>query len=146
MRPLLAAAFLVALVVLVALAGCDATADLDTYDGIVVVSVVQTDTGPALRLVAEEDAHCARVLRVDADPSPGRLAVRVLGIEVPRGGAECTAVIPALAEVRLPFTSQGVFPVEVTHAGSTDEYRYSIGFAGITFEAVRTSTTRLGGE
>lgn len=133
------------LVLFVAVAvGCDSGAVVDPYAGVIVVSLAPTADEPALQLLAESDTGCNRPLRVRIEEaSAQRLQVRVLGIERPRG-SECRGIIPARALIRLPFREQGTFPVLVTHAGATDEYRYGLGFAGVTFEAIRTSTTRLG--
>lgn len=133
-----------ALLLAVAVAGCDSSADVEAYTGTLVVSLAPTTDEAALLLVAEDDTGCNDPLRVQVEEaSTTRLHVRVVGIERSRG-ATCLAIIPASAVVALPFAEQGSFPVLVTHAGETDEYRYGIGFAGVTFEAVRTSTTRLG--
>ncbi len=129
---------------LVALTRCDsAGTDPVSYSGIIEVALAQTADGVAgLRLVAVDDGGCADPLVVETEATPSSLRVRVVGIGV-RSGPACEALIPASAVVPLPFTQQGEFPVEVVHRGATDAYAYSIGFAGETLAAVRTSTTRL---
>lgn len=126
-------------------AACDsAGGDPAPYAGIIEVSLAPTPDGTAgLRLVAVDDGGCANPLVVETDAAPASLRVRVVGILQPTG-ASCDAFIPASAVVPLPFAQQGEFPVEVVHRGATDAYAYSIGFAGETLAAVRTSTTRLG--
>lgn len=129
-------------------AGCDSAGDPEVYDGVIEVSLTSVpDAGSGLRLVAVDDAGCDRPLRVETEivteADPERVRIRVLGIVPPVGG-ECEALIPASAVVPSPFTRQGEFPVEITHAGATDAYGYVIGgTAGDVLRAVRTSTTRL---
>ena len=127
------------------LAACDSSGpDPVPYDGIIEVSLARDSQGRAvLRLVAVDDRGCDDPLRVETvAATPARLDVRVVGIVPPADGT-CLAIVPASTVVPLPFTEQGGFPVTVAHRGSTDEYAYSIGFAGERFDAVRTTTTRL---
>lgn len=125
-------------------AACDSAGDDPApYAGIIEVSLARTaDEGTGLRLVAVDDTGCQNPLAVETEATPSSLRVRVVGIVQP-AGPSCHATIPASAVVPLPFTQQGEFPVEVVHRGATDLYAYSIGFAGETLQAVRTSTTRL---
>ncbi|HEX9951285.1 MAG TPA: hypothetical protein VGB53_05915 [Rubricoccaceae bacterium] len=132
------------LLTLLALAACDSAGpDPEPYAGVVEVSLGRdTDGRAVLRLVAVDDSGCDFPLTVETTATPSRLDVRVVGIAVPDGPV-CEAIIPASADVPLPFTGQGAFPVGVVHRGSDDAYSYSIGFAGERLDAVRTSTTRL---
>ena len=138
MRPLL-------LLNLLALAACDSSGvDPAPYTGVVEVSLApDADGRTGLLLVAVDDTGCASPLVVETDATTERLDVRVVGI-ARRDGPTCLAIIPASVLVPLPFASQGRFPVSVAHRSATDEYAYSIGFAGERLDAVRTSTTRLG--
>ena len=132
---------LCAILALTAVACDSAGSDPTPYSGIIEVSLARTTDGAAgLRLVATDDGGCADPLVVETEATPTSLRVRVVGIGVQ---SACEALIPASAVVALPFAQQGEFPVEVAHRGATDAYAYSIGFAGETLAAVRTSTTRL---
>ena len=140
MRPLLTLTLL-----LLAVSACDTSGtDPTPYAGVIELSLSpEVKGGPtALRLIAVGDTGCNDPFIVETDASPGRLDVRVVGIVRPTG-VTCAAAIPAQALVPLPFVEQGGFPITVAHRGSTDEYAYSIGFAGERLDAVRTSTTRL---
>jgi hypothetical protein len=79
---------------------------------------------------------------VDVEAGAALVHLDVEGVDLSGAGCEA-ADAPLAASAPLP-NPEPVVDVEVRHRGATDLYRYVSGFAGVTFEAVRTSTTRLG--
>lgn len=137
-----------ALALLALAAGCDSSSpEPAPYGGVIEVSLAPETEGSAttaLLLAAADDPGCLNSLAVETAALAERVDVRVVGIASGRRRISCQAVAPASRLVPLPFSGQtGTFAVNVTHAGATDAYTYSVGVGGERLEAVRTSTTRL---
>lgn len=135
------------LLALLTVAGCDAAADLDPYDGIIEVALADgaTTDDASLRLVAVDDASCADPLVVRYSREPASKRVTVEGIDRPQGGS-CLAIIPPSAVVSLELGPDliGGYTVEIVHAGAVDQYHLDLSEpSGPVLRAVRTSTTRL---
>ncbi|MEM1118012.1 MAG: hypothetical protein AAGJ11_15985, partial [Bacteroidota bacterium] len=118
---------------------------VDTYDGIIEVSLVGTSpTDLALRLVAVEDQGCSRDLYTSfaSEPTVRRFTVDGIGPLT-----DCDAVFPAEDTVAFDLgpTLPSTYDIEVVHAGATDLYTLDLTGPAPVLIPVTTQTTRPGG-
>ena len=131
-----------------AVTACDSLADVEPYAGVVEVSLAEPGdvADLSLRLVAVEDAGCARPLVTSFERGAATRRVAVEGIGAVDGVVACDGIIPASAVVPLRLGPElpGGFLVEVRHAGATDRYQLDlVSGPQPVLTAVRTSVTRL---
>lgn len=134
-------------VLVVALAGCDASDDaLAPIDDVVLVSVVPDSlvgrgTGTVLSLRAERYAGC-NAIATDTQSRVRQATVTVRGLV---NVFDCRLDIylgPSRTSVLVPPVFGFPLEVSIRHRGATDRYRLTRGEAGVEIEALETRTTR----
>ena len=130
---------LVVLLSLVAVAGCDSSGPF-AVSGDLIVTYVSDAQGDRVVLETADALTCPPPLAVRTREREGGVRIVVEGLDGPLGPCDQQTWTRAEVPVRVVL---GSYDIEIEHEGEIDLYRATNGVT-FSFEAVRTSVTRLG--